>query len=470
MNTLVMKFGGSAIGTTTTLAQVLSIVLHEHEQWDHVVLVVSALEGVTDALIEAAHLAQLGQQRGYRRIVANLRTRHLALIEELPFGGTERAALQADIDRLLFDMLDIYQSMAQSSDNAISRASIDATIGVGEKMAARIIAALLRQNALKSVAIDTTSLIVTDEVFGNATPNMVLTRQQIGKNLLPLLERDIVPVITGFIGATSSGQPTTLGRGGSDYTASVLGVCVNATEIWIWTDVDGMMTADPREVESAKVIPQLSYEEAAELAYFGARVLHARMIGPVSAQKIPLYVKNINKPQKTGTLIHHYEARQKHELKAVTSITGLVVEAERDGNLTPVTAVYDKSLFSALPGPIDVIVSSQSSSHALTCFLIPTTAGVDAIHSIRSTLEEGLHDNPLTAAWAVKTAVFVTAICSQLNEWAEVTAAIFRCMKDINIIAISQSPSRCSLSLVVESKDAETALYNIHRLISDGIA
>lgn len=467
MNTLVMKFGGSAIGTTATLAQVLSIVLHEYEQWDRLVLVVSALEGVTDALIEAAHLAQLGQQRGYRRIVANLRTRHLALIEELPLGGTERAALQADIDRLLFDMLDIYQSMSLSESTAPPD-TVDATIGVGEKLSARIIAALLRQNNLRSVAVDTTSLIVTDDVHGNATPNLTLTRTQMAQNLLPLLERDIVPVITGFIGATSAGKPTTLGRGGSDYTASILGVCVNASEIWIWTDVDGMMTADPREVTEAQVIPTLSYEEAAELAYFGARVLHARMIGPVSEEKIPLHIKNIYKPQQAGTLIHDSGSRRQRALKAVTSITGLALEAERAGNLTPVTAVYDKSLFNALPNQIDVIVSSQSSTRSLACFLIPTTAGVDAIHSIRLTLEETLHDNPATRLWIVRTVVFITIISNHLNEWPHATAAILETLKDIPVLAISQSPSHCSVSIVVESKDAENALRLIHQLIVEG--
>lgn len=464
MNTLVMKFGGSAIGTTAALAQVLSIVLHEYEQWDRLLLVVSALEGVTDALIEAAHLAQLGQQRGYRRIVANLRTRHLALIEELPLGGTERAALQADIDRLLFDMLDIYQGMSQSNDK-VPGDSVDATIGVGEKLSARIIAALLRQNSLRSVAIDTTSLIVTDEVYGNATPNITLTRTQIAQNLLPLLERAIVPVITGFIGATSTGKPTTLGRGGSDYTASVMGVCVNASEIWIWTDVDGMMTADPREIPEAQVIPTLSYEEAAELAYFGARVLHARMIGPIRDEKIPLYIKNVYKPQQAGTLIHHTDVKHKRTLKAVTLIAGLALEAQRAGNLNAVTAVYDKSLFNTLPNQIDVIVSSQSSTHSLTCFLIPTTAGVDAIHTIRLALEEALQNNPATQSWMVRTVVFITVISNHLNEWPHATASILERLKDIPVVAISQSPSHCSVSIVVDNKDTEHALQLIHQLV-----
>ncbi|MBA3869165.1 MAG: aspartate kinase [Anaerolineae bacterium] len=464
MNTLVMKFGGSSIGTTDALTQVLSIVLHEREQWDCLVLVASALEGVTDGLIEAAHLAQMGQQRGYRRIVANLRTRHLALIDELPLGTTERAALHADIDRLLFDMLDLYQGMAQTTGK-VTPESVDATIGVGEKLAARIIAALLRQNNLRSVALDTTSLIVTDDVPGNATPNIALTRTQIAQNLLPLLERSIVPVVTGFIGATPNGKPTTLGRGGSDYTASVLGVCINATEIWIWTDVDGMMTADPRDIADARVIPSLSYEEAAEMAYFGARVLHTRMIGPLRDDKIPLRVKNVYKPQQIGTLISDGGSARSHTLKAITYIPGLAVEAKRTSEYSPIPVVYDKVVVAVPNGQIDIIISAQSATHSLACFLIPTTAGSDAIHTIRLALEENLQANPLTQGWTVKNITFVTAISANIDNWATITATVLQRLKNIRILALSQGPSNSSLTLVVENKDSEETLSLMHDLV-----
>lgn len=462
MNTLVMKFGGSSIGTTDALTQVLSIVLHEQEQWDRLVLVASALEGVTDALIEAAHLAQMGQQRGYRRIVANLRTRHLALIDELPLGTTERSALHADIDRLLFDMLDLYQGMAQIN-NKVTPEAVDATIGVGEKLAARIIAALLRQNNLRSVALDTTSLIVTDDVPGNATPNIALTRTQIAQNLLPLLERKIVPVVTGFIGATRNGKPTTLGRGGSDYTASVLGVCVNATEIWIWTDVDGMMTADPRDVPNARVIPTLSYAEAAEMAYFGARVLHTRMIGPLKDEKIPLRIKNVYKPQQIGTLITDTGSAHSHSIKAITYIPGLAVEASRTGEYAPIPAVYDKVTVAVPNNQIDIIMSAQSASHSLACFLIPTTAGSDAIHTIRLAIEEHLQLNPNTQSWTVKTITFLTAISANLDTWTTTSATILQLLKHIRILGVTYGPS--NMTLVVENKDAEEILALMHKLV-----
>jgi aspartate kinase len=464
MTTLVMKFGGSSVGTTTALMQVLSIVLHEREQWDRLILVVSALDGVTDALIEATHLAQLGNQRGYRRIVANLRMRHLALIEELPLGTTERMALQADIDRLLFDMLDIYQSMAQTPADTPIPDKVDATIGVGEKLAARIIAALLRQNELRSVAIDATNLVITDATFGNAIPNIDLTQELVITNLLPMLDRQIIPVVTGFIGATLKGQATTMGRGGSDLTASVLSVCIKADEVWIWTAVDGMMSADPREVPQARVIPTLSYQEVAELAYFGARILHARMVGPLGQERIPLRVKNVYKPQQPGTLIHHINQGNARNLKAVTSIAGLGMTAESSGSLSVISNLVDETLLATTHTHAEVMISSQSSRRSFVCFLIPTSAGPDAIHSARLALEDKL-ETIETQKWKVNPVSIITVISEHLDEWPEVIAAIVAALGKMRILAIAQGPSHCTLSIVVEPQDSEEALALIHQLL-----
>lgn len=269
-----MKFGGSSVGTISALTQVLHIILREQARWNRLILVTSALEGVTDALIQASHYANLGDRRGYRRITATLRIRHLALIEELPLNNTERNGLKADIDQLLFEMLNICQELADvSSDkNNIGKADkITAIVGIGEHLATRIIAALLRNHNLRGVAIDSTDLIITEGKAGNATPNITLTNQRIEEHLHPILDSGIIPVITGFIGGTIEGKPTTLGRGGSDYTASIIAASVHADELWMWSIVDGLMTADPSNHESAQVIPELSYNEVAEFAYFGHR-------------------------------------------------------------------------------------------------------------------------------------------------------------------------------------------------------
>jgi bifunctional aspartokinase / homoserine dehydrogenase 1 len=464
MGTLVMKFGGSSVGTTTALTQVLSIVMHERERWDRLLLVVSALDGVTDALIEAAHLAQLSNRRGYRRIIATLRTRHLALIDQLPLGTTERNALQADIDRLLFDMLDVCQNLADNATSTARLDAIDAIVSVGERLAARIIAALLRQNNLRGVAIDTLDLIVTDNVHGNATPNLQVSRTRITQHLLPMLDRQIIPVVTGFIGSTTTGKPTTLGRGGSDYTASILGVCAQAKEVWIWTDVDGMMSTDPREVSQAKVIPALSYEEVAELAYFGARILHSRMIGPLREMQIPLWIKNVYKPQQPGTLIHHVSLARPQTIKAVTSIQGLGLRAERSGPLAAISKLVDDTLFAVTGNRAEVMISSQSSAQSFICFVIPTTAGPDALHSTQLALEESLSESG-DGTWNIHPVSIITAIGAHLDESPELTGKIFQALEGVRILTVAQGPSHCSLSVVIEPHEADTALLKIHRLI-----
>lgn len=462
-NTLVMKFGGSSVGTTTALTQVLSIVLHEQPRWKRLLLVVSALDGVTDALLEAAHLAQLSNRRGYRRITATLRTRHLALVEKLPLGSNERNALQADIDRLLFDMLNICQNISDNTADPMTPDTIDAIIGVGERLATRIVAALLRQNNVRGVAIDTTELIVTDDVHGNATPNMALTKKRIDTHLMPMLDRQIVPVLTGFIAGTQSGKPTTLGRGGSDYTASILSVCVNADEVWIWSDVDGIMSADPREIQEARVIPELSYHEMAELAFFGARVLHSRMVIPLREHNIPLRIKNVFKPQLTGTLV--YQRPIDHQpIKAITAIQGISLQAPWSGSLVKISALLDETLLSTVGIHADVSFSVQSSSATFLCVIIPTSAGPDAVHIVKNAVEARLAEKPEFHGWIAQPASVITVIGAELNGNPQWSGQILARLSGIKLLAVAQSPAECSFSVIVDPKDTEHALTQLHPL------
>jgi len=455
-----MKFGGTSVGMTTGLSQVLSIVLYEHERWGNLILVVSALEGVTDALIEAAHLAQLNNQRGYRRIVATLRTRHLALIEHLPLGSTEKSALQADLDRLLFDMLDVCRSVTEQHDETVKPEIADKIVQVGERLAARIVAALLRQNNLRGVAIDATDLIITDNAYGNAVPDLGLTRERIAANLTPLLKRGIIPVVTGYIGSSITGTPTTLGRGGSDYTASILAASADAQEVWVWTDVDGLMTTDPRESDDARVIPSLSYEETAELAYFGARILHPRMIAPLRERSIPLRVRNVYKPQQSGTLVREKAASMQPAIRAVTAIQGLGMSTMSSSPVAKIAELVDERLFK-VSGSQALMICSQSSAQSFVAFVIPTTAGPDALHSLLITVNE----SPITSNWNSRAVSVVTAIGSRFDEIHRLTSEVLLMLEGIPILALAQGPSGCSLSVVVETQYGETAASRIHNVI-----
>jgi aspartate kinase len=459
MQTLIMKFGGSTVGTTMALTQLASIVLHEREHWERLLIVVSALDGITDQLIEAAHLAQLANRRGYRRIVANLRTRHLALIDHL-LSPNERTALLSAMDNLLYDMLERCQHLSDQSSNPHPDA-LDAIIGVGERLAARIVAALLRDNGLRSVAIDTTDIIITDNTYTNATPEMRLTRERIETQLLPLLGRGILPVITGFIGATSNGIPTTLGRGGSDFTASILGTCSDASQVWIWTDVDGMMTADPAEIQSASTIETLSYEEAGELAYFGARILHSRMIGLLREHNIPLRVRNIYSPRQPGTSIQKDSTPTRSGLQAVTSIPAIALQMDGNGSLAQLTAIVDEVFVQQTGIPAETMIASQSPGKSLVCFVVPTTVGQDAAHTLQIALQDALQHSQ----WIARIVTVVTAVGAGIQRSQDLSARLLLALHDIPLLAISANTGQCSLSVVLDSQMADEAIHRIHNLI-----
>ncbi|MFW5748877.1 MAG: aspartate kinase [Chloroflexota bacterium] len=466
MATLTMKFGGTCLGTPAALTQVISIILQEHERWDQLIVVASALDGVTDALIEAAHLAQLSNRRGYRRIIATVRTRHLALVDKLPLGPDERGGLRADIDQLLFEMLDVCQNLSDMPLEAGSAADqIDQVIGVGERLAARIIAALLRENKLRGVAVDATDFVITDDTFNNATPDLIETQARIQQILIPMLSRNIIPVVTGFIGATTDGRPTTLGRGGSDYTASIVGICTQSDAVWMWTEVDGMMSTDPREVETAQVIPELSYSEVAELAFFGARILHARMIEPLQRSDIPLYIKNVFKPQQPGTVVRSKSKDNTHRIKAVTVIQGIGLRANRAGSLHGITELVSDTLEEKVGSPADVMIASQSSKSTFLCFVIPTSAGPDAVHSAEHALVKVLDNHPENdEPWQVMPVSVVTAIGAQLDERPDVMAQVLVAVGDAPLLGIAQGPARCSLSLIVLPEHADAVLERVHSL------
>jgi bifunctional aspartokinase / homoserine dehydrogenase 1 len=460
--TLIMKFGGTSIGTTGGLNQVLGIVMTERENRERLVLVASALDGVTDKLLEAARDASAGNQRSYRRTIATLRQRHFSLVEALHLGTTERTALQADIDRLLFELLDLLQALAQSPEAKPDLAIIDQTIGTGERLSARIMAALLRQNHVRSVAVDATSLIVTDDKFTNATPDLHQTRELVASHLLPMLERGIVPVVTGFIGSTPTGKPTTLGRGGSDLTASILGVCAEADEVWIWSAVDGIMTTDPFIMDNARVIPHLSYDEVAELAYFGARILHPRMVEPLREAAIPFRVKNIYSPRQEGTRVDGevVPPPATNSIKAVTMIPGLSLSADHHGSMAELIQRVDKALQEAIHAPAEALIAAQSSNSSFICFPISTVAGSEAIFSARSAVETQLHQ-PGNPQWLVTSVSIITVIGAQIHRWPDVLKAL----DNFPLLGLVHGPSAASLSIIVATVDAEAVQEAIHQLI-----
>jgi aspartokinase/homoserine dehydrogenase 1 len=369
---IVHKFGGTSVGDAQCFASVADIVIERHNKTSGAarggtVVVVSAMSGVTNQLIAGARAAAEGKDAVYREIKAGLLSRHLEVVETLLGQSPERLEVGGLIEDRLHELERLYRSIAVLGELTVR--GCDAVASFGEQLSASVLAAVLRERGVCAQAISATELIVTDDNFGAATPLMDHIRQQLQQRIRPLIERDVIPVITGYIAATEEGVTTTLGRGGGDYTAAIVGAGLNADEVWIWSDVDGILTADPNIVPQARTLTELSYTEAADLAYFGADVLHPRTIRPVTESDIPLRIVNSFNPTHPGTLIVETPSLDRELLPAIISTTGLSMIAigsqDDAASLTPLRMAA-RALQRLSEVGVDVLMFSQSlSEHSL---------------------------------------------------------------------------------------------------------
>jgi aspartate kinase len=462
MSTLVMKFGGTSVGGAEAISQAADIVLECSEKWDRLAVVVSAMSGVTDALIQGAQAAESGDDEAYCTIVADLRSRHHDIVGTLLTQGSERIHLLATIDKLMDELSAFCYSVHILGE--VTPRAMDAITSLGERINARVVSAALRGRGLRSEALDATELIVTDDKFQNAAPLMNATRSHISQRLAPLLDDGVVPVVTGFIGATEKGVTTTLGRGGSDYTAAILGDCLDADEVWTWTDVDGVMTADPRMVSDARVIPALSYGEVSELAYFGAKVLHPKTILPIIQRGIPLWVKNTFNPTHPGTCIVGDTEDADGKIKAVTAIKGMSMVTVEGRGMMGVPGIAARTFSAVASQGASVLMISQASSEQSICFVIPTSTVPPVIEALEDEMARELARRDIDRIWSMDDVVIVTAVGAGLRSTPGIAARIFGALgqASINIIAIAQGSSECNLSLVVAAEDAADAVQQIH--------
>ncbi len=279
MGTLVMKFGGTSVGSADAIRSTAEIVRAAQQDWSRVVVVASAMSGVTDAVAQRrAHGGRWRCAAPSRSIAQDLRAKHFTALDDLVKLPEQASLARATVEVYVGE----FESLCHAV-NVLGEASpraLDAISSLGERMSIQLIAAYLKSIGIAAEPIESSELVVTDAHFQAANPIDDLTRSKTQSRLLPLLEQGVVPIVTGFIGATQDGVITTLGRGGSDFSAAIMGVALDADEVWIWTDVNGVMTTDPRIDPSAQTLPELTYREISELAYYGAKVLHPKTIRP----------------------------------------------------------------------------------------------------------------------------------------------------------------------------------------------
>jgi aspartokinase/homoserine dehydrogenase 1 len=466
MSLLIMKFGGTSVGSATAISQVAEITRAQRTRWKGVAIVVSAMSGVTDLLIGGAHAA-LQSRDGYRAALQHIREKHATAIRELIGEGGEAPAVQAQIN----DLIDEFELLAHSVGvlGELSPRALDAISGLGERMSAPLVAATLRSRGIPAEAIDAAEVIVTTAEFGNAVPIYPITRDTIRAHLLPLIEQGIVPVATGFIGATESGALTTLGRGGSDYSGAIFGAALDADEVAIYTDVDGVMTTDPRQVREARILPSLSYTEMSELAYFGAKVLHPRTIRPVVERGIPIRIRNTFNPEREGTLIVGEAEPGGRAVKAVTSIKSMSMITVEGRGMIGVPGVAARTFGAVASVGANVLMISQASSEQSICFVVPTSTVPAVVHALEEGLGQAVARRDIDRISARQEVVIVTAVGAGMRETPGVAAMVFTALaKDgINVVAIAQGSSECAISVVVDARDCDAAVRAMHGLTMD---
>jgi aspartate kinase len=343
--------------------------------------------------------------------------------------------------------------------------TLDELSGLGERLSAPLVAEALKALKVPSESIEATELIVTDAFHGGAEPLMDLTRERSQARLSPLLDQGIVPVVTGFIGATADGKLTTLGRGGSDYSATILGAAMDAAEVVIWTDVDGVLTADPRLVSDARTIPVISYREAAELAYFGAKVLHPKTLNPVMRAAITVSIRNSFAPDRPGTKITPEGRSIGGGVKALTAIRDVALIAVGGPGIVGLPDVVGRTFSTTAELRASVLLISQSSSQNDICFVVSDSDATRTVEALRKEFAQDLAHHKVEHVTVVSNIAIVAVVGENMRGTPGVAGRTFAALgrENINLIAIAQGSSESNISFVVEDRAVEKALVATHK-------
>jgi bifunctional aspartokinase / homoserine dehydrogenase 1 len=463
----VMKFGGTSVGNAScirTVAEVIRTASLKHR----IVVVVSAMSGVTNRLIEAANESKAGNEKIVGKIFAQLKEQHNEVVQTLIHSHGQQQHLERELRNLFAEG----ERLCEGTNllRELTPQTLDAISGLGERLCAPLVAAALVELGVDGEAIDATALVVTDSYHGRAEPRIDLTRTRCQAHLVPLLREGIVPVVTGFIGATEEGILTTLGRGGSDYSATILGAALDADEVVIWSDVSGILTADPRLVAEACPIAEISYREAAELAYFGAKVLHPKTLRPLMQRGIPIWIKNTFAADEPGTRVTPTGPRNSRTVTALTAIRDatLVTIAGRGTPFLP--DALARTVATAAAVRTDILMISQSSLHNDICLVIPGPIANRIVEALRREFSSDLkHEKVENAVYGVPVSVITMVSNCMRTVSGTVTRALATLGEEnVSIIATAVGSSDCSLSFAVSQPDMEAALTNLHRKLELG--
>jgi aspartokinase/homoserine dehydrogenase 1 len=463
----VMKFGGTSLGDASCIRNVAQII-RAHSRDTALVVVVSAMSGVTNKLNEAARLSEAGDRKGVNALFKELRQRHDAVVKLLIHSPADQNRIIRKIRQVFREAQDLCQVALQAG--ALTPHERDAIAGVGERVSAPLVAAVLAESGVASEPIEATHLVVTNSLHGGADPHMDLTRARCEARLRSLLRQGVVPVVTGYIGATLDGVLTTLGRGGSDYSATILGAALDAAEVIIWTDVDGMLTADPCLVPAARTVPEISYREAADLAHFGAKVLHPKTLRPLLQSGIPVWIRNTFAPELPGTRITPTGPASSRRVKAVTAICDVALIAVDGLGISGLSDVFARIFTATAAVPAEVLLVSQSPSPNSIRFVVSSALAQPTVDALRREFAKDLADEKMDHITLDPTVAIVAAVGQNLCGASGTVERMFGALRNenVNIIAMARDCSDDNISFLVAREDIKAALLTAHRELELG--
>ncbi|HET7390820.1 MAG TPA: aspartate kinase [Nitrososphaeraceae archaeon] len=458
---IVMKFGGTAINSADKVIHVANLIKSQKEGNNEIIVVISAMRGMTDEILAMSEDIKKGDKVSITSFLKNTRENHLSIIDLAVKDMKLKNEAKCVITTLLEELEDILGGIVLLAE--ITPKSLDYLLSFGERLSTPIISFVLRDLGLAAEHLTGKEAgILTDSNFGEARPLMDTTKLRLIHKIEPLLKANVIPVITGFIGADQHGNTTTIGRGGSDYAATIISAGVNADEVWLWSDVDGLMTADPKIVVDATVIKEVSFAEAMEMALFGAKYMHPRALEPVIDTKIPVKIRNTFNLQQQGTLIS--QNLPKESQKIVKSITAIrhtaLIDVGGGGGMVGAPGMAAKIFDTLAKNKVNIMMISQSPSESSISMVVRKNDLDKAI----TTLDLNLLGKVVKQVSVNDDVAVIAVVGSGMRGIKGVAARVFNAVakRNVNVIMIAQGSSELNLAFVVKDSDCEQAVRALH--------
>ena len=457
---LVMKFGGTAVDSGKKIIQITNLIKSYHDKGNEIIGVFSAVTGMTDEILNVSGYVLKRDKRKIREFMHNTRKIHIDIIQDCIKNKSYRAKAVQVVEALLKEMENILNGIVMLTE--VTEKAMDYLLSFGERLLTPIVSYSLLDKGLDSVYLTGQEAgILTDSKFGHARPLLDTTRIRVKYHIDPLLKENKIPVITGFIGADQNGNITTLGRSGSDYTATIIAVCIDADEVWLWTDVNGLMTADPHIVKKARVLKEVSFAEAIELSLFGAKYMHPRALEPVMDTKIPIRIKNAFNLSNEGTVISKNPSKSSQKIvKSIIAIRNTALIDVSGGGMVGAPGTAAKIFDALARKKVNIMMISQSPSESSISMVVKR----DDLDTATTILDLTLLDKVIKNVRVNEDVAVIAVVGSGMRGIKGIAAKVFSSVSknNINVIMIAQGSSELNLAFVVDNTDCEKAVRSLH--------